>query len=187
MTMRYSIFVLFIFFIFYSSAFAQKYFTKTGQISFYSKAALENIEAHSKTALAIFDTESGNFEWSVLIKSFQFEKALMQEHFNENYMESHKFPKAVFKGKIDDFHKIDFSQNGNHSLKVTGKLTIHGVTNDFSANGTITIADGEILCNSEIDVILADYNIAIPSVVRDNIAKNVKIKVSANLQPFKSR
>ena len=185
--MRNKISVLFIFFICLSSAVAQKYFTKTGEISFYSKAPLENIEAHSKTAVAVLDTESGNLEFSVLIKSFQFEKALMQEHFNENYMESHKFPKAIFKGKIEDFQKVDLTKNGNHTVKVSGQLTIHGVTKDISTEGNIVLKNDEIQCKAEFYVAVADYNIVIPSVVRDNIAKNVKIKVNANLQPLKNR
>jgi len=79
---------------------AQKYFTRSGQISFFSSTSMEDIEAHNKTVTAIFDSQSGAIQFSVTMKSFQFEKALMQEHFNENYVESGKFPKATFKGVL---------------------------------------------------------------------------------------
>src|SRR3982750_2211619 len=85
------------------AAFSQnRYFTKTGKVSFFSKASLENIEAHNKNAVSVFDRTTGQVEVSILMKAFEFEKALMEEHFNENYVESDKFPKSVFKGKINE-------------------------------------------------------------------------------------
>src|SRR5690606_25912300 len=93
-----------------------KYFTKEGKISFSSDAPMEKIEAHNRKANSVIDAASGKMEWSVLIKAFQFEKALMQEHFNENYMESDKFPKAVFKGVIQQHDKIDWTKDGVHNV-----------------------------------------------------------------------
>ena len=87
-----------------------KYFTKTGKISFYSKATLENIEAHNRSVTAVLDSKTGNVQFSVSIKGFEFEKALMQEHFNENYMESTTYPKAKFKGKIDNISSVNFKK-----------------------------------------------------------------------------
>ena len=180
-------FLFFLLFFIVNSGQAQKYFTKSGQISFYSDTPLEKIEAHSKTAVAVVDTETGNLEFSVLVKSFHFEKALMEEHFNENYMESHKYPKAVFKGKILDISKLNFSKDGNFSVKVSGQLTMHGVTKDIATAGSITVKGNEVICLSEFDVAVADYKIEIPTLVKDNIAKSVKIKINASLQPLKNK
>ena len=163
----------------------QKYFTKTGSISFFSDTPMEKIEAQTKSASCVLDAASGKIEFAALIKSFQFEKALMQEHFNENYMESSKFPKSTFKGQIDNITDVDFSKNQKYKVKVSGQLTIHGVTKDIKTDATITTNNGKAECNTSFDVAVADYGITIPSVVKDNIAKNVNITVSATLEPLK--
>lgn len=168
-----------------TSIFAQKHFTREGNISFSSEAALEKIEATNNTATAIIDLESGRMEFAVLIKAFHFEKALMQEHFNENYMESSKYPKATFKGNIVDMAAVDFTQDGIYDVSVTGDLTIHGVTNKITTPGQITIEDGAISANATFDVLVADYGIEIPAVVRDNIAKVVQIITAINYKEFK--
>ncbi len=161
-----------------------KYFTKEGKISFYSDTAMEKIEAHNRKANTVLDIASGKMEWSVLIKAFQFEKALMQEHFNENYMESDKFPKAVFKGVIQQHEKIDWKKDGIHNVKVKGTLEIHGVTKDVVADGKITIKGSSISAQSDLTVEVADYDIKIPAVVKDNIAKTVKIDIKADYAPL---
>jgi polyisoprenoid-binding protein YceI len=164
---------------------AQKYFTKGGHISFYSDTPLEKIEAHSKSAVAVLDTDSGQMEFSVLIKSFHFEKALMEEHFNENYMETPKYPKSTFKGKIQDLIRVNFDKKGTYPVKVVGELTMHGVSNKVTTDGKIIINDKGIECHSEFNVAVADYKISIPAVVKDSIAKTVKITVKADLSPLK--
>ena len=109
-----------------TSLFAQdKYFTKTGKISFFSKAIIENIEAHNRSVTCVLDTKTGNVQFSVPIKGFEFEKALMQEHFNENYLESDKYPRGEFKGQIVNNSEIDYTKDGVFQGKVKGKLTIH--------------------------------------------------------------
>ena len=164
---------------------AQKYFTREGKIAFYSDAPMEKIEAHNNSATAVVDAATGAMEFAVLIKAFQFEKALMQEHFNENYMESSKFPKATFKGKIADASKVNFTKDGTYPVQVQGELTIHGETKQVEAPGTITVKNGQVAAKSEFTVAVADYKIAIPAVVRENIAKEVKITVDTQLQPLK--
>ena len=161
---------------------AQKYFSKTGGISFSSKTPLEDIEAESHTASTVIDMESGRIQWAVLIKSFEFEKALMQEHFNENYMESNTFPKAKFKGKIEDHTKLDLTKDGETTVVVSGELTIHGVTQTISTDAVFTVKDGKIIGKSELVVAVADYGIEIPSVVRNNIAKEITIKIQAHYE-----
>ncbi len=166
---------------------AQKHFTRTGKITFSSEAPLEKIEASNQKATSIIDIATGKMEFAVLIKAFQFEKALMQEHFNENYMESDKYPKAIFKGTIADISAVDFSKDGNYPVKVKGKLTIHGETNEVEAEGTINVKDGKISAISTFEVAVADYKIKIPSVVKDNIAKTVQISVDMNYELFKKK
>lgn len=164
---------------------AQKYFTRNGNISFSSDAPLEKIEAVNKSVTSVVDTESGKIEFAVLIKAFQFEKALMQEHFNENYMESGKFPKAVFKGQIENIEDIDFSKDGTYAARVGGQMTIHGVTKEEKMEGTFEIKEGKIGATSQFILIVADYGIEVPKVVRDNIAKEVEVKVNLKYQSLK--
>ncbi|MFZ1579916.1 MAG: YceI family protein [Saprospiraceae bacterium] len=164
---------------------AQKYFTKTGHISFYSDTPLEKIEGHNKSSNCVLDVATGKLEVATLVKGFQFEKALMQEHFNENYMESDKFPKAVFKGQIDNYSKLDISKNGKVTVKVSGDLTMHGVTKKVTTDAMVSINSGKIIADASFNVLLADFNIKIPALVKDQIAKSLKIKVACTLEPLK--
>lgn len=164
---------------------AQKYFTKTGVISFHSDTPIEKIEAQNKSSNCVLDIASGKLEFAVLIKGFQFEKALMQEHFNENYMESNKFPKATFKGQIDNYSKIDPKKNGKTTVKVSGDLTIHGVTKKITTDAVINVVNGKIDADAQFSILVADYNITIPALVKDQIAKSVKVKVDATLDLLK--
>ncbi len=167
----------------YSSS--QKYFTKNGQVSFYSDTPLEKIEAFNKSSNCVLDLATCKLEFAVLIKGFQFEKALMQEHFNENYLESNKFPKATFKGQIDNYSKIDVTKNGKSTVKVSGDLTLHGVTKKLNTDAVVEIKAGKIDADATFNIMVADYNISIPSLVKDQIAKSVKVKVDATLEVLK--
>lgn len=162
-----------------------KYFTKTGKIEFYSKAPMEDIEAKNKTVAAILDTQTGALQFSVLMKGFEFPKALMQEHFNENYVESNKFPKAEFKGTITNNSTITYTKDGTYPAQVNGKLTIHGVTKDVKTTGTIKVDDGKIDASSVFNVLVSDYKIKIPSVVKDKISNTIKVTVDCRLEPLK--
>jgi polyisoprenoid-binding protein YceI len=157
---------------------AQKIYTKNGQLAFFSKAPLENISATSNEAMSVLNVATGEIQFSVLIRSFHFKKSLMEEHFNENYMESNKFPKAVFKGQVTDVSKVNFSADGSYVVTVSGNLTIHGITNPITTTGTINIKSGIPSANSTFKVKVADYKIAIPKIVKDNIAETVDITVS---------
>ncbi|MBE7172148.1 MAG: YceI family protein [Williamsia sp.] len=157
---------------------AQKYFTKSGNITFYSKAPLENIEARNTKGVSVFDQASGRIEFSVLLKGFEFEKAKMQEHFNENYVESDKYPKAVFTGNIKDGTNLKLDKDGNYTVEVNGTLTMHGVTKPQNAQATFTVKGGTISAVSEFTVLLADYNIQIPSLVADKVSKNVRVVIN---------
>lgn len=163
----------------------EKYYTKTGKISFFSTATMENIEAHNKSVIVLLNTKTGDLQYSVLMKGFEFKKALMQEHFNKNYIESDKFPKAEFKGQVANNASVNYAANGTYNVSVKGKLTIHGVTKDVDVPGTITVKDGKVLANAVFNVLVADYNITIPRMYRDNIAKSIKITVDCPLDPVK--
>jgi len=182
---KHLIFIIFLLFGNITLGVSQKYFTKTGRISFYSDTPLEKIEAHNKSSNCVLDLSTGKLEFGVLIKGFQFEKALMQEHFNENYMESSKFPKATFKGQIDQFSKIDVTKNGKNIVKVSGELTIHGVTKNVSTDAVLEVINGKMNADAVFNILVADYNISIPSLVKDQIAKSVKVKVDTTLDLLK--
>ena len=131
------------------AAFSQRYMTRTGKATFFSFTSLENIEAVSNEMACAVDGKSGDVAFQVPVKSFKFEKALMQEHFNENYMESDKYPKAEFKGRITNLAAVNFSKDGQYSVTASGKMTIHGVTRDVVAPGTITVNGSNITAASK--------------------------------------
>lgn len=163
------------------SAMAQKYITRTGKISFFSSTPVENIEAFNNDVSSVVDARTGDLAFIVPIKSFKFEKALMQEHFNENYMESDKFPKADFKGKIMNIDAVNFSKDGVYNVKVAGRLTIHGVSKDVTMPGTVTVKGGSITTNTKFNVHPADYGIKIPSMVAAKIADQIEVTVNSIL------
>jgi len=162
---------------------AQKHVSKTGHIWFYSYTPIEEIEAHNRQVVGILDPSTGDLQFSLLIKSFEFQKALMQEHFNENYMESDKFPKSSFKGKLSDTGKIDFKKDGTYPAAASGELTIHGITKMVSATGTIEIKAGIITSMAKFSVAPKDYDIKIPAVVENNIAKSIDVTVEVTYTP----
>jgi polyisoprenoid-binding protein YceI len=168
------------------SALAQgKFFTKEAKVKFSSDTPMEKIEGVNKATSCVLDAATGKMEWKTLIKGFKFEKALMEEHFNENYMESTKYPSATFKGEITNLNDVKLQLDGKYNAKVKGKMTIHGVTKDVETTGTIKVAQGKIEVLSNFAVKCEDYGISIPSVVKDNIAKEIKVSVTGTLAPMK--
>ncbi len=153
---------------------AQRYFTKSGTITFNASGEAETVEAINKTVTSVIDTKTGAIQFAVLIKAFVFEKALMEEHFNENYVESTKFPKAEFKGELVNNNEIDYVKDGVYNAKVKGKLTIHGITKDIESAGTVTVKAGKIQAVAEFKVLLIDFAIEI-----------AKIKVDCTMEPLK--
>jgi len=166
-----------------TSLFAQTYMTRTGKISFNATAAHspEKIEAINNEVANIVDGKTGNIVFQVPVKSFKFERELMQEHFNENYMESDKYPKAEFKGAISNLSAVTFTKDGTYNVSVAGKLTMHGVTNEVNVPGTITVKGNKITLKAKFATKLADYKIAVPSVVADKIGKEAIIILESDL------
>jgi hypothetical protein len=163
---------------FFLGANAQKYITRNGYVGFFSHTPMEDIKADNNQVASVLDISSGELVFQVLVKSFHFERALMEEHFNENYMESDKIPKAGFKGKITNLSAIDFKKSGTYDVTVEGDLTIHDVTNKVSTRGTIEVVMGGITANSKFSIVPEDYKINIPGVVREKVAKSLELTVT---------
>lgn len=163
---------------------AQRYFSKTAHIKFFSHTSAEDIKADNYKSTIIIDQATGAVQVETLIKSFEFEKALMQEHFNENYLESDTYPKATFKGK-GDFSGVNFIADGNFTVNVAGQMTMHGTTKDVSATATIKISGGKIDGSTKFDINPGDYNVKIPDVVKGQISDKIEVTVKATLQPLK--
>jgi hypothetical protein len=164
------------------SATAQNYLTKNGTISFFSKTSVENIDAVNNQAVSVLNSQTGDIAFSILITGFLFKKALMQEHFNENYMESQKFPKGSFKGTITDIGKVDFKKNGTYSVSVTGDLSLHGETNKITIPATLQVKGKSIIANASFNVKTGDYKITIPKVVENNISKSIAVTVDCKYE-----
>jgi len=166
---------------------AQKFMTKNGFISFYSHTPMEDIKGDNNQVVGILDISTGEMVFQALIKSFHFDRALMEEHFNENYMESDKIPKSIFKGKITDLKSVDFTKNGIYNVTVDGDLTIHDVTNKISAKGTIEVVTGGINASSKFNIVPEDYKIIIPGVVKDKFDKSLEITIKMKYTPMASK
>ena len=167
------------------SGFSQgKFYTKTGKISFFSSTKLENISAVNRSVVTLLDSKTGDVQFSLLMKGFEFKKALMQEHFNRSFAESDKYPRSEFKGQVVNNGTVSYAADGAYKVTVKGKLTIHGVTKDVELPGTLTVKGGKILLKSVFNILLADYRITIPGMYRDNISKSIQITVDETLDPL---
>jgi hypothetical protein len=164
---------------------AQKYFTRTADVKFFSEAPTENIEADNSQVTCILNTENGELAFSVQLMGFHFEKALMEEHFNENYVESHKYPKSTFKGKILDFDKIDIKKDSKHNIIVEGEMSLHGETKSIKADGELSVAGEKILLSSKFELKIEDYKIDIPTAVINKIAESIEVSMKATLTEYK--
>lgn len=159
-----------------------RYLTKNGAINFYSKAPMEDITADNNQVLSIIDSDKGKMAISILMKSFLFDKALMQEHFNENYVESDKYPKATFKGEILNFEAINETES---KQKVKGILTLHGVSKEVTIDANFIKTNESITVDGNFIIEIDDFNIKIPAVVAKNIAKKIKVTFNFDHKPYK--
>jgi len=155
-----------------------KYMTNNGFASFYSHTVIEDITAENKEVASVIDASTGEVVIIVRMSAFQFEKRLMQEHFNENYVESEKYPKATFNGAINNNQVVDYSTEGTYKVVVEGDLTIHGITNTVSAEGTIEVTSNGIVAKTSFMLNPEEYDIRFPRVVRKNIADNMEIRAA---------
>ena len=165
-----------------STAQAQnKYIARQGQVSFYSYTSVENIEAINNQAFSILEVGNGTLAISMLMKAFVFEKALMEEHFNESYIESDLYPKSSFEGQILDF---DPSFSSEQTKRIQGKITIHGVTKDIELKAKLVMEDDVLLLSGEFQLQVADFKVNIPSIVAGNIAETIQVKFRLQYQMY---
>ncbi|HEY5825961.1 MAG TPA: YceI family protein [Cyclobacteriaceae bacterium] len=162
-------------------AVCQKYIVEKSNVSFFSDAAIEDITAENEKAMSIFNSATSEIVFSIPIKEFQFAKSLMQEHFNEKYMEAEKYPKATFQGKLIDYHS---EMKGTQQVKAAGKLTIHGVTKEVEIPGVIDTSGKEIVMKSKFFILLEDYQVTRPQLLWQNIAEKVEVTLAFTYKPM---
>ena len=160
------------------------YVCKNAKINIYSSAPIEDIEANSNEGVSVYNPATGELAFSLPIRSLHFEKAMMEEHFNENYIESDKYPKATFKGKVNEHP--DLSKEGSYPVTVTGDFQVHGVTQNRTVKGEVKVSKGVVSMSSEFMVKCADHHIDIPKIVFHNIAESIRIRVSATYSTYNS-
>ena len=150
------------------------YFTRSGEVSFFSSTPIYDISAVNNQMTCVLDLETGSVSFRIPILGFNFPNGLMQEHFNENYMESDIYPNASFKGKINDWNKLKLSENPQEVI-LNGTMTIHGVSKQILEKGKISMKNNDVIGSSNFLITVADYNVKIPKLVRDKIAKTVSV------------
>lgn len=160
------------------TASAQIYLSRTATVTFFSKTPMEDIKAVNNQVYAAIDAGNKSVAFSLLLKSFNFRKELMEEHFNEDYVESEKFPKATFSGSYEG--NVDLSKPGHYSVTVKGKLSLHNVTREIEIPADITVSNNNLTGTSSFSVNPGDFNIQIPALVRDKIAKEITVSVLAD-------
>jgi polyisoprenoid-binding protein YceI len=159
------------------------YMTRTGHISFFSSTPIEDIEANNYQVSSSLNTTTGEMAFVVLMKSFEFEKAKMQEDFNADYLHTDEFPKATFSGKITNLEDVDFTKNGTYTVTVTGTMVIHGVSKEVTGTGTLTVNGDTITGISKLDIALDDYDISGPSIANNKVAKVIAVTVNMEYKP----
>ncbi len=164
-----------------TKSFTQMYLTKTGFISFFSKTPLEDIKADNNQVYAVIDAGKKNIAFTLLMKGFLFARELQQEHFNENYVESDKYPKASFTGTYAG--DVDFSKDGVYNVSVKGILSVHNVGKQIETPAKLEVKAGRLLGRCSFVIKPEDYNISIPSIVRDKIAKEITVSVQIDCNP----
>ncbi len=160
----------------------QKFTVDQSKVTFFSDAALEDIYAENTKTASLYNLDTQDIVFSIPIKEFAFDKGLMKEHFNEKYLESEKFPKSVFQGKIENF---DPAKAGIQNVMARGKLTIHGVTKEVTVPGTIERLGDRLSIKSKFVVKLEDYNVERPKLLWQKIAEEVEVSVDLQYKPVK--
>jgi hypothetical protein len=165
----------------YTAAYSQLYTTRTGFVGFYSKTSMEDIRAENNQVFAVIDAGKKNLAFGLLLKGFVFTKELMQEHFNENYVESDKYPKASFNGAYTG--DVTLNKDGVYKVVVKGNLTLHNTTKPIESPATLEVKGGKLLGQATFKVKPEDFNISIPSLVRDKISQEMTVNVKIDCSP----
>jgi polyisoprenoid-binding protein YceI len=166
------------------TSFAQKYVVEKSTVVFFSDAAVEDITAKNTKSTSIFNVETGEIAFSIPVQDFVFAKSLMKEHFNEKYMDTEKYPKSTFQGKIEGY---DAKVSGSQNAKAIGKLTIHGVTKEVEIPGTLEISAGNVVLHTKFIVKLEDYNVKRPQLLWKNIAEQVEVTADFTYKPHENK
>jgi len=156
----------------------QLYMAQNGEVSFFSKTPLEDIDALNKQVGSIINTDNNEVAVQMRVTSFVFPNKLMQEHFNENYLESDKFPSATFKGKIREL--VDLKVPGTYALTAVGTATIHGITKPIEIKGNVVSTGDQLTLSCQFDIKLVDYKIDIPKIVFAKIAEVIRVSSKIN-------
>ena len=164
------------------AASAQQFMTRAGSVSFHSSTPVEDISASNAQMSAVLNTADGGFAFQVPIRGFHFEKALMEEHFNENYLESEKFPNATFKGTVVGWSSA-WADGKPHQVQAKGKLTVHGVEVERTISATLQSKGGKWVISARFEIPTKDHKINIPEVVREKIAASIPVTVNCTLDP----
>jgi len=166
-----------------ANVYSQTYMSRTAFIGFYSKTPLEDIVAETQQAYAVVDVAKKQLAFTVLLKGFEFKKELMQTHFNENYVESDKYPKASFTGSFNN----NLNSNGEATdIQINGTLTLHGVSKNINMPATVQIINGKLTGHATFTLKPEDFNISIPSLVREKIASEMRVEVKLNADQIKN-
>ncbi|PCH96726.1 MAG: hypothetical protein COB85_03315 [Bacteroidetes bacterium] len=181
-SMKKKFYILIIFAFTSNVAISQMYKANSGMVRFFSEATIENIEATSKRVSSILNTKTKQIVFQIPITGFDFDKDLMKEHFNENYLESEKYPKGTFSGKI--IEDIDYTEDGKYTATAKGTLKIHGIEKERTIKGTITIKDGVISLLGKFYVVLQDHKVKIPKILFSNIAEKVEVTIKVTYKPY---
>lgn len=168
-----------------SSSYAQKYITKTGCVYFKSRTDAIDIDGSNNKVAAMLDMENGELVAIVLIKAFELPLATADKHFNETYMESDKYPKATFKGKILDYEKFDLNSNSTQEITIQGNLDIHGTNKQITQKTMVTNNNGKLVGKCELEIEINDYGIKVPNNVKDRVAKTIEVKIELVFEEMK--
>lgn len=183
--MKKTVLILAVLAIGFSATQAQKYITKEGTIEIFSQTSLFTIEAKNQKVASILNAETGDVVASTLVRSFKFKEALVEEHFNENYMESHEFPKSQFKGKITNFSSVNLKKDGSYPITIEGELLMHGETRKETMKGTFIVKGGKLMATAETNVSLENYKITIEDSYKDRIKDEILLKIHFDYNALK--
>ena len=174
------LYLLFCLFYFVSTNAQQEYITRQGELSFFSYTSVENIEASNSQILSLFYPGTNKIGVQILMRAFKFEKSLMYEHFNESYIESDLYPKALFEGEVLDF---DTTIEGEQTRIIKGNFTLRGITKPVEVKARIIKNNDDYVISGTLEVLVDDYEIKIPAILSPNIAENIKISFNFQYAP----
>ncbi|MCU0443504.1 MAG: YceI family protein [Microscillaceae bacterium] len=175
--------LIFILLVWTSPSWAQKYFTKVGQLTLRIETSAGGVVAHNEQTYCTLDFATGEIVLMALVKGFEFRRAAVKERFNYTYAESDKFPKIIYKGKIKDFDKINLRKNGSYSVQVNGNLNFHNINQTIQQTGTVEVKGKQVIAQATFRLKVDDFKLNISKAERQQIKDYFEVKVSAICNP----